>query len=136
MRTLVIDASAAIKLVLEEPGRERVSALISERSPKVTVPWLFWLEIVNGLARGHRWAATSRWRSRRMLISSRPTGGSRWRPGIGRSSSRVTLTCPVTTACRDRRQRTRLETRRGRSGRVRLPLQDLRRRARLAGGRL
>jgi predicted nucleic acid-binding protein len=55
MRTLVIDASAAIKLVLEEPGRERVSALISERSPKVTVPWLFWVEIVNSLARRHRW---------------------------------------------------------------------------------
>lgn len=54
MRTLVLDASAGIKLLLKEPGREQVSALIRERSPKVTVPWLFWLEIVNSLTRRHR----------------------------------------------------------------------------------
>ncbi len=30
--------------------------MVSEHSPKVSVPWLFWLEIVNSLARRHRWS--------------------------------------------------------------------------------
>ncbi len=54
MRPLVVDASAALAYVLGEPAAERVEGVIAERRD-VLVPWLFWSEVVNALARRHRW---------------------------------------------------------------------------------
>lgn len=52
MRPLVVDASVALRLVRPEPGLADASAVIAERAAAgLMVPPLFWLEIVNVLAR-------------------------------------------------------------------------------------
>jgi predicted nucleic acid-binding protein len=54
---LVIDASAGIALVREEPFAAEVSRLLHERRAKrhrLLVPWLFWIEVVNVLGRRYR----------------------------------------------------------------------------------
>ncbi len=57
MRALVVDASAALALVRDEPGGSHVESLIRRREGAL-VPWYFWLEVINSLARRHRWAGT------------------------------------------------------------------------------
>ncbi len=54
MRPLVVDASAALAYVLGEVGAQRAEELIAERDV-ILVPWLFWSEVINSLARRHRW---------------------------------------------------------------------------------
>jgi predicted nucleic acid-binding protein len=54
MRSLVLDASAALTYLLDEPGAARVERELEARNA-VLVPWLFWTEVVNVLARRHRW---------------------------------------------------------------------------------
>ena len=54
MKPLVLDASAALKLVLADEESAQVSALVEERlAAGIVVPSLFWLEIINVLARRH-----------------------------------------------------------------------------------
>ena len=53
-RPVVLDASAALKLVRPEVGRD-VAFRIVARAPRLCVPSLFWVEIVNVLARRHGW---------------------------------------------------------------------------------
>lgn len=60
MKALVVDASAALKLVRLEDGRDDVRRSIHERrlaDAPINVPGVFWLEVVNTLARRHRYAA-------------------------------------------------------------------------------
>lgn len=58
MRSLVLDASAGLNLVRREPDSERVADLIAARlEAGLAVPSLFWLEIVNVLARRHGFPA-------------------------------------------------------------------------------
>lgn len=54
MRPMVVDASAALAYVLGEVGAQRAEGLIAERDV-ILVPWLFWPEVINSLARRHRW---------------------------------------------------------------------------------
>lgn len=57
--SLVIDASAAIALVLREPASRELDRTIRssiERLDRLMVPEAFWLEIVNVLIRRHRLA--------------------------------------------------------------------------------
>lgn len=53
MRALVLDASAAIAVLTDEPGATAVRRHLDDRDT-VLVPWLFWYEVVNGLARGRQ----------------------------------------------------------------------------------
>jgi predicted nucleic acid-binding protein len=56
--SLVLDASAALKVVLEEAGEAVVRQQLRERTlagERILVPPLFWLEIVNTLAIRHRY---------------------------------------------------------------------------------
>ena len=54
MRSLVVDASAALAYLLGEPGAGRAETMIEQRTD-VLVPWLFWSEVINSLARRQRW---------------------------------------------------------------------------------
>ncbi len=54
MRSLVLDASAALAYLLAEPDGPRVKRELVTRDV-VLVPWLFWTEVVNALARRRRW---------------------------------------------------------------------------------
>lgn len=58
MTALILDASAALKLLREEAGspevRDRLRAQIPAREP-ILVPTLFWLEVVNALAMRYRY---------------------------------------------------------------------------------
>jgi predicted nucleic acid-binding protein len=54
MRPLVLDASAALAYLLGEPDAPRVKRELQARDV-VLVPWLFWTEVINALARRHRW---------------------------------------------------------------------------------
>ena len=54
MRPLVLDASAALAYLLGEPDAERVERELDARDV-VQVPWFFWTEIINVLARRRRW---------------------------------------------------------------------------------
>ena len=56
MRPLVADASAGLAVLLGEPGEQQVARTLDARDV-VLVPWFFWLEITNVLARRHRWPA-------------------------------------------------------------------------------
>ena len=57
MKGLVIDASAALALILDEGGGARArDAILARRA--TLVPWVFWLEVVNVLARRQRWEAS------------------------------------------------------------------------------
>lgn len=52
MRAIVLDASAGLKLVHPEDESVEVADLIATRlGAGVVVPSLFWLEVVNALAR-------------------------------------------------------------------------------------
>ena len=55
MRPLVIDASAAIAYVMGESGAPQVERTVRAREAAL-VPWLFWTEVINVLARRHRWS--------------------------------------------------------------------------------
>lgn len=58
MKGLIVDASAALKLVSAEPGSDEVRRHVRgaiERTEPILVPPLFWLEIVNSLATRHRY---------------------------------------------------------------------------------
>jgi predicted nucleic acid-binding protein len=56
MRPLAIDASIGIALVAGEPTRERVRSLLRDRAAsRLLVPFLFWLEVTNALARRHEY---------------------------------------------------------------------------------
>jgi predicted nucleic acid-binding protein len=62
VKPLVIEASAALKLVRPEAGREEVRRLMRERraaGAHLLVPAIFWLELVNTLARRHRYPAAA-----------------------------------------------------------------------------
>lgn len=54
MRPLVLDASAALAYLIGEPDAQRVKRELDARDV-VLVPWFFWTEIINVLARGRRW---------------------------------------------------------------------------------
>jgi predicted nucleic acid-binding protein len=57
VNSLVVDASAALTLVLGGPGRERVRAELRDRilaGDRILVPPVFWLEIIETLAERHR----------------------------------------------------------------------------------
>jgi predicted nucleic acid-binding protein len=54
MTSLVLDASAALTYLSGEPGAARVEGELEARDA-VLVPWLFWTEVVNVLARRRRW---------------------------------------------------------------------------------
>lgn len=59
MSGLVLDASAAIALLREEPGADDVRHHLAEArgaGDSIVVPTLFWPEIVNVLAMRHRWS--------------------------------------------------------------------------------
>jgi len=51
---LVIDASAALAYVLGEPDGDRVERELEARDA-VLAPWVLWSEVINVLARRHRW---------------------------------------------------------------------------------
>ena len=54
MRLLVVDASAALAYLIGESSREHVEQTL-EAHDEVLVPWLFWSEVINALARRDRW---------------------------------------------------------------------------------
>ena len=54
MRPLVVDASAALAYLIGQSGSERAEQTIVDRD-EILVPWLFWSEVINALARRHRW---------------------------------------------------------------------------------
>jgi predicted nucleic acid-binding protein len=54
MTSLVLDASAALTYLSGEPGAARVERELEARDA-VLVPWLFWTEVINVLARRRRW---------------------------------------------------------------------------------
>ncbi len=59
MSALVLDASAAIALLREEPGADNVRRHLAEArgaGESILVPTLFWIELVNVLATRHRWS--------------------------------------------------------------------------------
>jgi predicted nucleic acid-binding protein len=56
VKALVVDASAGLKLVLEEPGSADVKRHVTARLPGVFVPWLFWQEVVNVLSWRRRYS--------------------------------------------------------------------------------
>ena len=49
-RTVVFDASAALKLVRVEAGRDEAHRIVADMA-RICVPTFFWLEVVNVLAR-------------------------------------------------------------------------------------
>ena len=58
MSGLVVDASAALRVLRREPGHETVRQHLRERIPSadpLLVPPIFWLEIVNVLAHRYRY---------------------------------------------------------------------------------
>lgn len=57
MRSLVLDASAALAYLLGEPDAQRVRRELEARDA-VLVPWLFWTEVINALAQRRRWPGT------------------------------------------------------------------------------
>ena len=54
MTPLVIDASAALAYLLGEPDGDRVEREFEARDV-VLAPWVVWSEVINVLARRHRW---------------------------------------------------------------------------------
>jgi predicted nucleic acid-binding protein len=59
---LVVDASAALKLIVDEPGSDEVRQHLREvirARHALMVPALFWLELVNVLALRHRFAPSA-----------------------------------------------------------------------------
>jgi predicted nucleic acid-binding protein len=54
MRPLVLDASAGLAIVREEPEREAARRIVTGRTGQLPVPAIFWLEVVNSLTRRHR----------------------------------------------------------------------------------
>lgn len=62
MMPLVVDASAALKLLVAEPGRDEVRRHLRDAvhaRQSLMVPALFWLEVVNVLARRYRFAPSA-----------------------------------------------------------------------------
>lgn len=60
MKRLVTDASAALKLVRSEDGAIEVGRLVVARLPAgVAVPSIFWLEVLNVLARRHGYSGAA-----------------------------------------------------------------------------
>ena len=58
MNPLVLDASAALMILRDEPGSDDVRAALGDAATAgepVLVPELFWLEVVNVLARRYRY---------------------------------------------------------------------------------
>ncbi len=55
---VVLDASAGLKLVCAEPGSDLVSDTVTHAA-RICVPALFWLEVVNVLARRHGWSGAA-----------------------------------------------------------------------------
>lgn len=56
-RPVVVDASVAVALLIEEPGADRATTILRERDArqgKIMVPAFFWLEVVNVLVRRYR----------------------------------------------------------------------------------
>lgn len=56
-RPLVVDASVAVAILIEEPAADRAESILRERDAggsKILVPAFFWLEIVNVLIRRYR----------------------------------------------------------------------------------
>lgn len=56
--TVVLDASIGLKLVRLEIGRDAAVRIVVD-APRICVPALFWLEIVNVLARRHGWPGSA-----------------------------------------------------------------------------
>ena len=59
LRPIVLDASVAIAVVRDEPGAAAIRAALDQWSiagRPLLVPSVFWLEVVNVLARTHRYA--------------------------------------------------------------------------------
>ena len=60
MRSIVLDTSAALKLVRPEDGSTEVAALVADRlAAGIVVPPIFWLELVNVLSRRHAYSGAS-----------------------------------------------------------------------------
>jgi predicted nucleic acid-binding protein len=56
-RALVVDASVAVAILIEEPAGERAASTLRQRDAagaKILVPSFFWLEVVNVLIRRYR----------------------------------------------------------------------------------
>src|SRR5206468_8221306 len=56
-RALVVDASVAVAILIEEPEGARATAILRERDTagaQILVPAFFWLEVVNVLIRRYR----------------------------------------------------------------------------------
>lgn len=54
---LVVDASVAVGILIEEPGHERAVTILRERDGaggKLLVPAFFWLEVINVLVKHYR----------------------------------------------------------------------------------
>ena len=56
--TVVLDASAGLKLVRDEADSDAVSRTVAD-APRTCVPAFFWLEVVNALARRHGWSGAA-----------------------------------------------------------------------------
>ncbi len=54
MRPLVIDASAALAVVLRQPAESEVRRILGRHDGSVLAPAFFWLEVPNSLLRRHR----------------------------------------------------------------------------------
>ena len=60
MNPIVLDASAGLALVRQEDRSAEVSALVADRvGAGIVVPPIFWLEVVNVLARRHGYSGAS-----------------------------------------------------------------------------
>jgi predicted nucleic acid-binding protein len=58
-RALVVDASAAVSIILKEPEAEEAALVIARWTSsgrRVVVPSHFWLEVANSLLRRQKWA--------------------------------------------------------------------------------
>ena len=53
MRPLVLDASAALAMTLEEPAGDAVQRAVEARQGPLLAPFIFWLEVVNSMAARH-----------------------------------------------------------------------------------
>jgi predicted nucleic acid-binding protein len=54
---LVVDASAAIALILDEPTAREIRRILDGHRDELLVPEFFWLEVVNSLLRRHHWSS-------------------------------------------------------------------------------
>lgn len=51
---LVLDASSALAVLLDEPKGATIGRLLSDQDVELWVPWIFWYEVANSLIRRHQ----------------------------------------------------------------------------------